>query len=77
MAEAEMTRREAEEFIASVPWRHLGMAPVGHGLTEEEATNRWGKYRNTTPDPHARTRTSTWSRPGARWMPTCSTHSSG
>ena len=52
VAEAEMTIREAEEFIASVPWRHVKMVPVGHGLTEEEAIMRWGEYRHITPDPH-------------------------
>ena len=49
---AEMTIREAEDFVASVPWRPVKMVPVGHGLTEEEAINRWGEYRHTTPDPH-------------------------
>jgi len=44
--------REAEEFIDSVPWRHVKMVPVGHGLTEKEAIKRWGEYRHITPDPH-------------------------
>ena len=53
VAEAsEMTMRQAEEFIGSVPWRHVKMVPVGHGLTEQEAVKRWGEYRNVTPDPH-------------------------
>jgi hypothetical protein len=52
VVEAEMTMRDAEEFIASVPWRHVKMVPVGHALTEEEAIMRWGEYRHITPDPH-------------------------
>jgi hypothetical protein len=50
--EAEITMREAEEFIASVPWRHVKMVPVGHGLSEEKAIERWGEHRHVTPDPH-------------------------
>ena len=54
VAGAEMTMRvaDAEEFIASVPWRHVKMVPVGHGLAEAEAMKRWGEYRHITPDPH-------------------------
>ena len=48
----EITVRETAAFIASVPWRHVKMVPVGDGLTEEEAIERWGEYRKVTPDPH-------------------------
>jgi hypothetical protein len=47
-----MIMREAKEFIGSVPWRHVKMVSVGHGLTEEEAIKRWGEYRHIMPDPH-------------------------
>ena len=47
-----MTTRETEEFIRSAPWRHVKMVPVGDGLTEEQAIERWGDYRHIPPDPH-------------------------
>ena len=49
---AHLTIRKAEQFIASVPWRHVKMIPVGEGLTEEKAIERWGEYRHVLPDPH-------------------------
>ena len=49
-----MTMREAEEFIASVPWRHVKMVPVGQGLTEEEAISGGASTATSR-----RTRTST------------------
>jgi len=47
-----MTTREAEEFIGSVPWRHVRTVAVGDGLTEAQAIERWGDHRHIAPDPH-------------------------
>ncbi len=47
-----MTIEEARQFIAQVPWRHIKMVPVGEGLSEEEALERWGEHRHVVPDPH-------------------------
>lgn len=52
MSVPDMTEGEAAEFIASLPWRHVRMVPVGDGLTEAEAIERWGEYRHMAPDPH-------------------------
>ena len=47
-----MTIEEARAFIDEVPWRQVKQIPVGEGLTEEEAIEKWGKHRNKKPDPH-------------------------
>jgi hypothetical protein len=47
-----MTMEEARAFIDEVPWRQVKMVPVGEGLTEEKAIERWGEHRHVTPDPH-------------------------
>ena len=47
-----MTIDEARAFIAEVPWRQVKQIPVGEGLTEEEAIEKWGEYRHEKPDPH-------------------------
>lgn len=53
MAEQQaMTLEEARAFIEKVPWRHVKMIPVGEGLTEEKAIERWGDFRHVIPDPH-------------------------
>ena len=49
-----MTIEEARQFITQVPWRHIKMVPVGEGLSEEEALERWGSIATWS-----RTRTST------------------
>ena len=46
---AAMTMREAEGFIASVPWRHIKMVPVGEGLTP--VTPWWLDVRDCRADP--------------------------
>ena len=47
-----MTKSEVEDFITSVPWRHVKMVPVGQGLTKGKANERYGEHQGVTPDPH-------------------------
>ena len=47
-----MTIEEARAFIEKVPWRQVKPIPVGEGLTEEKAIERWGEHRHVMPDPH-------------------------
>jgi hypothetical protein len=51
-SEPPMTTAEARGFIAAVPWRWVRQIPVGEGLTEAEAIEKWGEYRHVKPDPH-------------------------
>ena len=47
-----LAMREVKQFIATVPWKHVRMIPVGKGLPPEVAEERWGELKHVTPDPH-------------------------
>ena len=51
-SEPPLTIAEARDFISAVPWRWVRQVPVGDGLTEQEAIEKWGEHRDVKPDPH-------------------------